>query len=302
MPYLYEFCALGAGFCWALGGIFSEPASRALGAMRFSRIRMTIIVCPMLLYTFTLGDWQAVTLAQSLPIALSGIVGIFIGDFIMFSSINRIGVRLTSMLFATNAPMSVLLAWMLLGEVLSLSKLIGIALCIAGVMLAIVYGSKKPSEIHHWQEIRGPLWIGIVLGLGAALAQAAGSLLVRPIMQMGQDPIVVSTLRVAVAVLALNTVGWLLQPHASTSAPPKLTSKLLFGIVFSGVAGMLVGMTLVVFALSGAKSGIVATLSATTPVMILPMLWIKNRVPPALPAWIGALLMCVGCALIFLIE
>jgi uncharacterized membrane protein len=62
---------------------------------------------------------------------------------------------------------------------------------------------------------------------------------------------------------------------------------------------MALGMTFVLFALSGGKVGIVATLSATTPALMLPFLWLRTREVPALGAWIGASLVITGSALIF---
>jgi uncharacterized membrane protein len=59
-------------------------------------------------------------------------------------------------------------------------------------------------------------------------------------------------------------------------------------------------MTLLLFALSGGYVGIVSTLSATSPVIILPMLWLKTRERPAVGAWIGAALVVVGMGFIFL--
>lgn len=55
-------------------------------------------------------------------------------------------------------------------------------------------------------------------------------------------------------------------------------------------------MTLLVFALSG---GIVSTLSATSPVIILPLIWLRTGQRPSAGAWVGALIVIVGMGLIF---
>ncbi len=60
-----------------------------------------------------------------------------------------------------------------------------------------------------------------------------------------------------------------------------------------------VGMTLLLYALSGGEVGIVSTLSATTPVILLPVLWWQTKEFPAIGAWVGAFLVIVGCSLIF---
>ena len=61
-----------------------------------------------------------------------------------------------------------------------------------------------------------------------------------------------------------------------------------------------VGMTLVQFALIGAKAGVVATLSSMSPVLILPVLWGLYRRRPAAGAWLGAVMAVTGSALLFL--
>jgi drug/metabolite transporter (DMT)-like permease len=63
--------------------------------------------------------------------------------------------------------------------------------------------------------------------------------------------------------------------------------------------GLLLGMTLFLYALQGPATGIVATLSATSPVIILPLLWLRTGQRPTLTSWLGAALAVVGLALIF---
>jgi drug/metabolite transporter (DMT)-like permease len=70
-------------------------------------------------------------------------------------------------------------------------------------------------------------------------------------------------------------------------------------VAMTGIIALAFGMTLLLFALSGGKVGIVSTLSATTPVIILPMLRLKNRQEPAPVAWAGATLVVAGIALIY---
>jgi drug/metabolite transporter (DMT)-like permease len=79
-----------------------------------------------------------------------------------------------------------------------------------------------------------------------------------------------------------------------------MTWKLAVPTAFSGLLAMGVGMTLLLFALSGGQAGVISTLSATSPVMILPMLWLLTGERPATGAWAGAGLVVAGMALIFM--
>ena len=76
------------------------------------------------------------------------------------------------------------------------------------------------------------------------------------------------------------------------------TRTIILKTIGSGVIGMGVGMTLVMFALTGGEAGIVSTLSSAAPVVMLPVLWVTSQERPALGAWIGALIVFFGTALI----
>jgi len=69
-------------------------------------------------------------------------------------------------------------------------------------------------------------------------------------------------------------------------------------IIISGFLAMGVGMTLLMYGLAIGDAGVVATLSATTPVLILPLLWMTTGIRPPLMAWISAVVTVLGIALI----
>jgi drug/metabolite transporter (DMT)-like permease len=59
-------------------------------------------------------------------------------------------------------------------------------------------------------------------------------------------------------------------------------------------------MTLFLYALQGSQTGIIATLSATSPVIILPLLWLRTGQRPSGLSVLGAVLAVAGLAFIFL--
>jgi drug/metabolite transporter (DMT)-like permease len=67
----------------------------------------------------------------------------------------------------------------------------------------------------------------------------------------------------------------------------------------TALIGLLLGMTLFLYALQGSQTGIIATLSATSPVIILPLLWLRTGQRPSALSWAGGLLAVIGLALIF---
>lgn len=292
----YEIAALAAAMCWAVTPLLSAPASAHLGALAFNRLRQVSVTLMLAVFVIVTARLQAMVLPQLLSLLASGLVGIFAGDTLLFLALNRVGPRRASILFALNAPLAAVLGWIVLGEDLSVMATFGIAVTCAGVMLAILYG-KRTGSSHRFESLKGKLWIGVALGLGAALGQACGSIIARPVMATGFDPYVASMLRVGAAACCLTVVMAL--PYDAVKPRGAMTPAITTLTIASGVLAMGIGMTLLLFALSGGKTGIVSTLSATSPVLILPLLWIKTGERPAAGAWAGAALAIAGMAMIF---
>ena len=78
-----------------------------------------------------------------------------------------------------------------------------------------------------------------------------------------------------------------------------VTRLALAQTLITAIIGLLLGMTLFLYALQGAETGIIATLSATSPVIILPLLWLRTGQSPTGLSWLGAALAVAGLALIF---
>ncbi len=291
---IHELAALGTATCWATTGILASDAIRALGAFHFNLIRqvfVTLILAAVVLASgaLALPGWQAMVV-----LAVSGVVGILVGDTLNFAAVGRLGPRRAGAVFALNAPMAAVLGWLALGERLGGQAVLGIAVTVAGVALAIL--GRPASGAHRLEQVRGGLGLGVLFGLGAALGQATGALIARPYMAGGLDPYVGSLIRVGASGLAMGMLA------ALPLAPPRpqaVTAKVLTLTLLTALIGLLLGMTLFLYALKGSETGIIATLSATSPVIILPLLWLRTGQRPSAKSWAGAALAVAGLALIF---
>ncbi len=105
-------------------------------------------------------------------------------------------------------------------------------------------------------------------------------------------------MRVGVAAFCLSVL--IAMPIASVKPKGPLTWPIFLLTAATGILALGIGMTLLLFALSGGNVGIVSTLSATSPVMILPLLWLRTGERPAAGAWAGAALVVAGMGLIFM--
>lgn len=291
----YDLFALGAAACWAIGSVMSVTPSRHLGAFAFTRWRMAMVALMLWAVVAVQGSWHSFDGHAWGIMAVSGLVGIFIGDTALFSAINRLGPRRAGVLFATHAAFSAALGFALLNERMSLQALLGGVLTLAGVMLAILLGRHK-DETHAWEADHGRVRVGVALALLAALCQAVGSLIAKPVMALQVDPIMASAVRVSVATAAHAVL--LLAGFRAARATQAPTAQVLAQTGLNGLIAMGIGMTLVLLALEKGDVGMVAILSSVSPILVLPLLWLQFKRAPAPGAWLGAILTVVGTAMI----
>ena len=293
-----EWLAVAAAATWATSALFAASASARIGAFAFSRWRMAFASVLLWGIALVTGGWHSLSLSGVWLLGLSGLIGIFMGDTALFACMNRLGPRRSGILFASHAFFSAVLAWLVFGETLWGWALLGAGLLVTGVMSAVAFG-KRQNESHQWESTRGSLATGIGLGLLAALCQSVATLMLKPLMQTGIDPVAASAVRMSTA-LAAHTLlllsGWRVAKMMSDSF-----SWRDMGYTFvSAALSMALGMTLILKALQLGSAGRVALFSSVTPVLLLPLLWMVYRRRPALGAWLGALLTVAGCALMLL--
>ncbi|MDD1795847.1 DMT family transporter [Enterovibrio sp. ZSDZ42] len=290
----YEWLALAAAFLWGISSLISVTPARHLGSFAYSRWRMASVSIMLSLLALFTGGWATVTSDIWWPMAVSGLIGIFIGDTALFGCMNRIGPRRSGLLYSCHAGFSALLGIWLFGETLQGIRLVGAILVFSGVMIAVFF--RQSGNAHQWEETKGSLGVAIALGLTAALCQSLGGVIAKPVLTGNVDPIAASAIRM-IAAFAAHGILVLLQVRVAQPVNP-INWRIFGMVVVNGFLAMAVGMTLIMYALKWGEVGMVALLSSTTPVMVLPLIWLFTKVRPSPSAWIGAALAVTGAGLI----
>ncbi len=293
--YSAEIAALAAALLWSTGSLFGAEPARILGTFAFNRIRMSMALVALTAMTLLRGGFASVPFEALALLLGSGFVGIFVGDSLFYMAVNRIGPRRCNILFTLNAPFAAMLGFMVFAERLSLLVLLGVVLVPFGIFLAIAFG-KRAANQHRWEHVHGSLAAGIGLALGAALCQALGSVLARPALHAGMDPVAAGAIRMALAAFLLwNTLWFKGQAHRQKGA---VTPRLLWLSFGNATVSMILGTPLLLYALRHGPVGVVSTLSALSPVFILPWIWLITKERPAAGAWVGAMIAVAGVACI----
>ena len=278
-----------------MAALVSHRPATELGSLHFNRVRMIVATLIMGTLLIVSGRPAAIPPEFWLPIMLSAVTGVVLGDFFLFVTMRRLGPRRTNVLFATNAVFAAIIGWVILGEVVSARTAMAVLLGFGGVVLAVVFG-KRRDLLHKWESVMPPLWIGVVAGLLAAICQAFGVVFARPVMAAGVDPLAVTLARAVVGA----AVFWATLPfdRSRVGMPLLPRGKLLALTGLNGLFGLGVGAAMLMAALETGNVATVTILSSTTPVMILPFIWARTGRMPAPAAWLGAILVVICTMLI----
>src|SRR5512141_1374917 len=141
MPYIGETAGLLTSVFFAVNAVVITRAAEQLGSAVANRTRVLFALVYLLLLNLILfrepmpfeaasGRWGW--------LALSGIIGLAIGDAFLFQAYISVGPRLSMLLLSLSTVFSVLEAWLLFGESLRLGQIIGIAITLSGTIWVVL--------------------------------------------------------------------------------------------------------------------------------------------------------------------
>ena len=290
--YLLAICAAAI---WSTVALSATRIVRYFGSYNYNLLRLLGII--VIFFPYVYINWESLYFNQSIfsAIVLSSIIGIIIGDTFLFVCLKRLGPRRQALLFSMQIPFTIILAEVFLQTLPSLTELIGCALIFSGILIAIQFNRTIPDD--DLENIQGNKYTGLFAGIGLALCQSIGIILMKPALQT-TDPIIISYLRVIVAAVIMFGSLFFIKNNQLWDKMKNI--KITLFSIFLGFMGMGVGMTMLIYALKYGNPGVISTLSSTMPIMIIPILWIVTKNYAGHLAVVGATLTCIGASIIFL--
>lgn len=304
--FISESLAIGSAICIALSSMFISELNGRVDVLRLARWQLTASFVFTSIAAIAFDGWRTLGAWQIEMLVASSLAGIVIASTTYFAAIYAAGPRVTALLFSLTSPFALLLGYLAYGETISLSRSLGVALIIIGIFVAIGVRRRQPAPLipladnpeAKIQPIRQAVsLLGIGLGVITALGQATGSLLARPAMASGVEPFAAMAVRCGFAVICF----WALLIHPRFRRKTGTFRARDLGLaITSAFFGTSLGTSLLLAALKTGSVGIVSTLSSMTPIVILPMVWIRSGQIPRAYAWGGALLAIIGTAILSL--
>ncbi|MCY7392301.1 MAG: DMT family transporter, partial [Leptolyngbyaceae cyanobacterium CAN_BIN12] len=285
---------LGAALIWAAASIVYTGVGRQLPPLVLNLVKGLIAIALLILTLLFLGKLlPSVSLVPVLLLLLSGVIGIGIGDTAYFVALNSLGARRALVLESLSPPLGAFLALIFLQEQLAPLAWLGIGLTIAGVTWVVLERSPHPNGTLSHPPLRG-----IIAGLVAAVGQAIGAVLSRAALAGTDiDPLWSTLIRLLAGILIL-LIWFSAQKHPIQKLAP-LRSRRLWGIVImAAFASTYLGIWLQQIALKYAPTGIAQSLSATSPLFVIPFA-IATGEKVSLRAVFGAVIALAGVWLLF---
>ena len=263
---------------WAISPLFIASVGRRIGSFNTNLLRATLAALTMLLVVLPVlalvrGQGFELPPARVLMwIVGSGVMGMVIGDACFYEALVRLGPRRAVKVNTLAPVVTLLIGWVALDETLTGRALLGAGMIIGAVTYAAFAQTAPPGT-----ESREPGKVsafGLLLGVGSATFIALGAVLMRQAYKSpgGErlDTLLATTIRVGTAAAVLWTIPIARGRVGAVLAHLKdadVRKRLAVGTLL----GAFLGMMCFISAFKYAPAGLVSTITATSPLVILPL-------------------------------
>jgi drug/metabolite transporter (DMT)-like permease len=297
------FAALLTAFFFAVSAVLARRSTELLGSQRANLARQLFALILLGLWAHTFG--QGLSGPTFAIFFMSGVVGFGMGDWALFETYTRLGPALAVLMCqCLAAPFAAFTEWLWLGTTMSPIQLASSAVTLIGVALAVA--PEKDSVVPHGHRVAG-----IGFGLVAAVGQGGGAVLSRyayhraDAIHFHLDGMTTAYQRLWGGVLFITLVllmRRLTSRHNSPAASPFLPDwrRGYPWVIGNALAGATVGVSCYQWALHTTPSAIVLPIVATTPLVVMLMVFAFEGARPTRRAIAGSFLAVAGVVALIL--
>ena len=299
MAGLGELAAFGTAVGWSVSSYVHGIVGQMVGARSVTLLRLPYQMILLTVLCVGIGVETPLDPESVLYLFLSGFIGVSLCDFMLYQAITIVGPQTAILVLSLSSSFTAVIGFCLLGEVLALRTVAGIAMTTLGVIW--VLAERTGSTLLPGQEPpKGRrLATGIALSVGAAVTLALSFIFLKMALRTGMPPLWAALVRIACAAAVLWGTGlfkgWSMAAVSDMRAQPRV-----FWILLSVSAFSAAGMWFSSVAMSMIPAGVAATIIGLQPIIvaIVGAVWCR-RVPSrrvvsgTLVAFCGTALVCL---------
>ncbi|MBP8850311.1 MAG: DMT family transporter [Breznakibacter sp.] len=293
--HIGEFAALGVAIVWTITALSFEYAANRVGSLNVNLLRLPFAFIYLAIFTFfTRGNSLPTdaTNHQWMWLLLSGVVGFVIGDLFLFKAFTQIGSRFSMLIMTLVPPITALMGWLFLNETLTRLYFFGMLLTVSGIFLAVNSHKDESTNRFSKHSIRG-----IFYAIGGAIGQAGGLVLSKIGMQ-NYNPFASTQIRIIAGIVGFTLI-MIFMGRIKKGFEALQNREGMKGIIIGSFFGPFIGVSLSLFAIQHANTGVTSTIMSIVPILIIPpsVLIFKQKV--TISEIVGAILSVAGITLFF---
>lgn len=290
MEWLGIIAALGSAASWAFATVVFDRLGKLIPAAGMTFFKGLFSLALMIILILFTGGFDHVSTHDFLFLALSGILGISIGDTLFFRSLQDLGAKVQVLYFMLGQVVTMLLSFMLLGEILSIEEYLGATILLLGIIIVTI-----GKQEDHPNKVRG-----IIGGFASILCFSLSSIMVK--VSIADVGVPTATFwRMFFSTVSIMFIGFTSRRFISWYTPLKQAKTLLLfllNVVVITYGGFLLSM----MAIKHITVSLASVLSATEPVFVLILAYLVNQDRATKRELIGAAITIAGLLIIILNE
>jgi len=290
--------AIITSILWAMSAVSAGRSTRLLGAGTANLSRLTVAA---VLLAFWSHIWGQGLTGVGLPwLILSGLIGFGLGDMALYGAYYRIGPRLAVLLcLCLAAPLGAIVEWVWMGTHLTAYQIFWSTTILVGVFAALAPDARMPVTRRVWR-------MGILLGVFAAFGQGFGAVFTRKAFDLAERAgqsldggtaayqRIIGGLSLTAVVLFLHRLRKPSVPKEPTAPQDHPWRRAWPWVIANALAGPAIGVAFYQWALAEAPTGVVLSIVATTPLVVIPFTMVLDGEHPTRRSLLGGAVAVLG--------
>ncbi len=297
-----ETAAVVTSCLWTITSLFFASAGKRIGSFSVNAYRIIMAVGFLVLtHVILLGTILPVaTNGQWFWIGLSGVVGFGIGDSGFLTALVAIGPRRSVLVMALSPIFASIGAYLMLGEMIPIFAIVGIATTLTGVIVVILEAQERSGEEPISKRLRN---YGVFFALIGAIGQGVGLVLSKKGIYLNPGVTLDPLSATLISMILGASFVWIVALVAAKLPELRKALKSKEGIRSTAAGafiGPFMGVIFSMVAVTYTDAGVAQTLMSLRAVIIIPVVWVLYRQRTSVRGMLGAVIAVAGVTILFL--
>jgi drug/metabolite transporter (DMT)-like permease len=234
------------------------------------------------------------TASNWIILLLSGLLGYFFCDSLLFWAFTNIGPREGMVIMTLNPIITTLLSYLFFKEVLTVLQLFAIIITITGIIILILNHNKEYDITKKKNQIKGTIFAFL-----AAIFQAVSNLLAKSALS-NLGPVSTNSIRMIGGLIGAVIFALFIRKEFKNDFLVFKNKKYFSLLLFATITGPVIGMSLLLTSFNYSPVGLVTAIVQISPIFILiyELIFLKKRIKSL--EILGTLISVAGVAMMFL--